>query len=95
MNRKHVFILLLLAVVAFEIAYERSKLKQNHEPQRSPREQVLDEVGLDVAAIHRATDVVNGQIERGEIRDWDTLRQRVTDEVAFQKIAIREEINKA
>lgn len=58
---------------------------------RSPREQVLDEMGLDVAAIHRATDIINAKIERGEIRDYDELRLAVTTEVAFQKVAIRED----
>lgn len=59
--------------------------------ERMKRKGFLTEVGLDVAAIHNATDVINEQIERGEIRDMDTLRARVLDEVAFQKIAIRED----
>lgn len=59
--------------------------------ERDKRKKMLDAVGLDVAAIHNATDVINAQIERGEIRDMDTLRRRVLDEVAFQKIAIRED----
>lgn len=57
---------------------------------RSARKLIIDEMGVDVAAIHNATDVINAQIERGEIRDYDTLRARVLDEVAFQKIVIRE-----
>jgi uncharacterized membrane protein len=68
--------------------------KREEQPMsRTAREKVLDEMGLDVAAIHRATDIINAKIERGEIRDYDELRLAVTTEVAFQKVAIREDFN--
>ena len=59
--------------------------------ERAKRKMVLDNIGLDVVAIHNATDVVNARIERGEITNYDELREAVLTEVAFQKIAIREE----
>lgn len=60
--------------------------------ERAKRKIVLDSMGLEVAAIHRATDVVNARIERGDIRSYDQLRDAVLTEVAFQKIAIQEEL---
>lgn len=68
----------------------RASLKVKRE-ERAKRKVVLDEMGLDVAAIHNATDVVNGRIERGEIRNLGELREAVLTEVAFQKITIRED----
>lgn len=62
-----------------------------HAVERAKRKQILDDMGLDVAAIHNATDIVNGRIERGEIRSYNELRDAVLTEIAFQKITIREE----
>lgn len=75
--------LLILAVKGVE-----ARIRQE---ERSVRKKVLDQLGLDIVAIHQATDVINSQIESGKIRDWATLEKRVHEEVAFQKIAIREE----
>lgn len=58
--------------------------------EQAKRKAILNEMGLDVAAIHNATDVVNAKIEHGEITNYDELREAVLTEVAFQKIAIRE-----
>lgn len=56
-----------------------------------PTVKVVD-LTVEAAAIHRATDVINGKIERGEIRNHDELREAVLQEFSFQKIAIHEEL---
>lgn len=47
---------------------------------------------VEAAAIHRATEIINKKIERGEIRDNDELRKAVLQEFSFQKIAIHEKL---
>lgn len=85
---KKIFIAFVAALIVLEASYQISK---DREKGRSDRKKVLDEVGLDVHAIHLATDVVNGRIERGEIRSYDELKEAVLTEVAFQKMAVRED----
>ena len=91
MSNKRAAILWSLACAGLLILNAKSEEARIRQEERSVRKKVLDQVGLDVAAIHRATDVINSQIESGEIRDWTTLEKRVHEEIAFQKIAIREE----
>lgn len=67
-------------------------IRKTVQHERSERKKIIDDMGLDVAAIHRATDVVNARIDRGEIRSYDQLREAVLTEVAFQKISIREDV---
>lgn len=90
MSNKRAAILWGLVCAGLAI-YAKNKEARTRQEERSVRKKVLDQLGLDIVAIHRATDVINSQIESGKIRDWDTLEKRVHEEVAFQKIAIREE----
>ena len=91
MNEKQMQAVVHLGVASVIIGSAvRASLKVKRE-ERAKRKVVLDEMGLDVAAIHNATDVVNGRIERGEIRNLGELREAVLTEVAFQKITIRED----
>lgn len=91
MERKiRVAIILVGATVI--IAKGVHDIRQTVREGRTEREQIIDDMGLDVAAIHRATDVVNARIDRGEIRSMDQLREAVLTEVAFQKISIREDM---
>lgn len=91
MNRKRAAVLLTLACAGVLVLAQKGEASRERQAERSTRKKVIDQIGLDVAAIHRATDVINAQIDRGEIRDWETLQERVLDEIAFQKIAIRED----
>lgn len=68
------------------------QIRKTRNVEREKRKQILNDMGLDVAAIHNATDVINERIDRGEIRSLEELRDAVLTEVAFQKIAIHEEL---
>lgn len=89
MKHKAVKITVAVSTAAFFVPLAKSYLETLK--LRAKRKAVLDEVGLDVAAIHLATDVINERIEKGDITSWDQLRDAVTNEVAFQKITIREQ----
>lgn len=89
-NLKAAYILIGSTII---IAAGIRNIRKDVKAERIKRTQVITEVGLDVAAIQNAADVVNARIERGEIRDYDELRDAVISEVSFQKIAIREELN--
>ena len=59
--------------------------------ERAKRQQLSVDSQLDVAAINKAADILCEAIDRGEIHDLKTLQRRTLDEIAFQKIAIRED----
>lgn len=80
-----------LAIIAGTVAAGVRDAYKFRQEERTKRKMILDAAGLEVAAIQRATDVVNARIERGEIRNYDDLRDAVVTEVAFQKIAIHED----
>lgn len=89
-DKQTAYVILGLGAAIFTgSAYLTYRNTRNEE--REKRKAILTEMGLDVAAIHNATDVVNKRIEKGEIRNLDQLREAVLTEVAFQKITIREE----
>lgn len=94
MNRKQKIQLFAYSAIAgFVVMSILTNTRSVRDEERGKRKEILNDMGLDVAAIHRATDVVNGRIERGEIRSYDQLREAVTTEVAFQKISIREDMD--
>lgn len=54
------------------------------------RQVIRKESTLDTIAILNAQKILQARIERGEIRSLAELSERIDDEIAFQKIAIRE-----
>lgn len=91
MDEKRVRTTLLLGIVGVVVATGVREMIHNHRVEVYKRKRILDGMGMDVEAIHNAADHVNTRIERGEIRSLDELRDAVTTEVAFQKMAIRED----
>ena len=85
--------LMIAAFVGALVVKTAIDIRQITLEEREKRRQFLVAVGTDVAAIHKAADILNAQIDRGEIRTLDKLRERMNDEIAFQKIALREEDN--
>ena len=47
---------------------------------------------IEAAAIHRATEVINKRIARGDFKTQEEMRQAVLEEFSFQKIALHEEL---
>lgn len=91
MNEKQIRIAVTLAIGGAIIArgvYQHRQITKEHQEKRKA---ILNEMGLDVAAIHNATDIINERIEKGEIRSYEQLKEHVVNEVAFQKITIRED----
>ena len=55
------------------------------------RKRVEENLDLDIRAIARAADHVGAMIEAGQIRGLAQLTSVMNTEIAFQKIAIRED----
>lgn len=91
MNERRIRIALGLCLAAVIVGRGVRDMKKTHDVESDKRKAILNEMGLDVAAIHNATDIINARIENGEIRSMEELRDAVLNEVAFQKITIREE----
>ena len=62
-----------------------------HREEHAKREEIQRNMRLDIQAIHNAHDVMLTRIENGEIRSLAQLAEATQTEVAFHKIAIREE----
>lgn len=59
---------------------------------RAERRQIRKDARLDIAAIEAASDVVRARIRQSEsLRDLGYWVDELENEIAFQKIAIREE----
>lgn len=91
MDEKQVRTTLLIGIIGVIVATGVREMMHNHKVEILKRKRILDGMGMDVEAIHNAADHVNNRIERGEIRSLDELRDAVTTEIAFQKMAIRED----
>lgn len=91
MNENKTRAALLLGIAGVIVASGVREMHHTREIERLKRKKILEEMGMDVAAIHNAADHVNSRIERGEIRSLGELRNAVANEVAFQKMAIRED----
>lgn len=75
---------------AFVVLSAKEYLKV-HRVESAKRAKIQENMRLDIAAIKTAAEVLNERIENGEIRNLADLREGVTNEIAFQKIAIRED----
>lgn len=64
---------------------------ETHRVEQKKRQEIMQNMHLDIQAIHNARDVLTERIDRGGIRSLSQLTDTVHNEVAFQKIAIREE----
>lgn len=54
------------------------------------RQAIRKDCALDIIAIRNAQNVLMARVERGEIRSLAQLSECIDNEIAFQKIAIRE-----
>lgn len=91
MNEQNLKLIFFTSVaIGFTIVTIKHGMK-THTEEKAKRAQIEADMHLDIAAINRAAAVVNERIERGEICNYDQLRDAVTTEIAFNKIAIREE----
>lgn len=91
MNHRHLKAAFIIVGCVYIIGKGVVEIRQNHLVEMAKREQIELDGELDIEAIERAAVVMNQRIERGEIRSYNELRDSVVSEIAFQKIAIREE----
>lgn len=63
---------------------------KTHRVERARREQIESDLQLDLAAIKRAGQVVSDRIHNGNSRTLPSVMDDFHNEVAFQKIIIRE-----
>lgn len=91
MNDRQVRTVLFLGIAGVIVASGVREMMHNREVHRLKRKRIVEEGAMDVAAIHEAADHVNARIDRGEIRSLGQLQDAITTEIAFQKMAIRED----
>lgn len=72
------------------IAAAKSCIRVHREEQQK-RLEIERNKQLDIEAIKRVSPVMEARIEAGEIRDLPSLIDSFHNEIAFQKIAIRED----
>lgn len=93
MSEKNLYRLGFALGVAGYVGVNVLAARKTRKAEQAERTDIVNQMGVEVAAIHRATDIVNGRIERGEIRSYDQLREAVLTEVGFQKILINENLS--
>lgn len=91
MNENKIRAALLLGIAGVIVATGVREMLHTREIERLKRRKILEGVGMDVSAIQNAADHVSTRIERGEIRSLGELQNAVETEIAFQKMAIRED----
>ena len=91
MNHKHVSAALALTGAGIIVLAGFGEAARVRQAEQAKRAQIREDAQLDIAAIHNATDVVAQQLVDGKITSLAQLSQRVNEEIAFQKIVIREE----
>ncbi len=87
MEIKRVLMISAAVVVAAAAAHEMFVV---HQREHQKRLELDANAQLDIQAIKDAEKVVREQIDAGEIRSLEQLREVVNTEIKFQKIAIRE-----
>lgn len=92
MNVRQARIAIFATASAIIIAKAAIDVHKVRVEEQAKRDTIVDELVVETAAIHRATDIINERISRGEIRSYNQLREQVLNEVAFQKIAIQEQL---
>lgn len=92
MNNRQIGNALILTGAAIMIGSAYLSMRQTRQVEQAKRDDIVNETAIEMAAVQRATDIVNARIARGEIRDMETLRRNVLEEVSFQKIAIHEQM---
>lgn len=91
MNRNRITALLILAGAGIVVLGGLGEAARTRQAEEAKRKQIREDVVLNVTAIKRAESILLDQLEEGKIRDFDTLVERMNDEIAFQQIAIRED----
>lgn len=80
----------LAAFAAAAVVTAKSYLRV-HRDESAKRLEIEKNMHLDIRAIHAAQEAMNARIDAGEIHSLGQLAAEVSNEIAFQKIAIREE----
>ena len=91
MKQKHVYALLVLAGAGTIVLGGLGEAARIRQVEQAKRKQLCEDVALNIAAIKKAETILLNQLDEGKIRDLPTLVERMNDEIAFQKIAIRED----
>ena len=91
MNHDQTRTYLTAAICAAAVVISARRCIQIHREENAKRKEIHRNMDLDIAAIHRAHDTMIARIEAGEIRSLAQLAEATNTEVAFAKIAIREE----
>lgn len=88
MDRTRLYLSVLASGVAVALAIRT--YRSVHTEHALKRCDIDRETTLDVEAIKNASKVVTDMIEAGKIRSLEQLGDTLSTEIAFQKIAIRE-----
>jgi O6-methylguanine-DNA--protein-cysteine methyltransferase len=82
---------LSISISTIAVAIAAKQYIRIHREERAKRKEIQRNMRLDIQAIHNAHDVMIARINNGEIRSLAQLAEATHTEVAFHKIAIREE----
>lgn len=90
MNRNQIHNVAFLITCASIVGVAAINIKDIRRREEAKREEMRAQAQLDIQAIHNASKVVRSMIDAGHIRSLSQLSETVNNEIAFQKIAIRE-----
>ncbi len=90
MNEKDIRLAIAAVTSAVTVGVAIRSIVRTTQQERAKRQMLQNNLYLDIQAIRAAEELVRKRIDRGEIRSLATLAQAINDEIAFQKIAVRE-----
>lgn len=90
MQDRHIKAAAVLAVSALIITKGVLDIRTTKKTEQEKRKVIASDAEVEYEAIERSVDIINERIGRGDIRNYDQLRDAVLTEVAFQTIAIHE-----
>ena len=90
MNRNQIHNIMFFATCAAIVGVSVKSIVDISRQEEAKREEMRAQAQLDIQAIHNASKVVRSMIDAGHIRSLSQLSETVNNEIAFQKIAIRE-----
>lgn len=91
MNEDKIKVAVGVAATSAAVVLAVKSCIQVRREERAKRQQIDRDMHLDIQAINNATEVLNNRIDNGEIHNITQLVDSMRNEIAFQKIAIRED----
>jgi hypothetical protein len=91
MNTNDIRVYTAAAVSTVAVVIAAKECIRIHREESAKRKEIRSNMELDIQAIHNAHDSMMSRIENGEIRSLAELAEATQTEVAFHKIAIRED----